>query len=73
MRRLAKIALALAVLFVVGSGERWVLEHAATSASELAVATRMADLVVGEAGASHNPSVRRKAGNGGPGDQADED
>ena len=46
--RLAKIAIALAVLFVVASGERWVLDHSATSASELAVATRMAELVVGE-------------------------
>ena len=46
--RLAKIAIALAVLFVVASGERWVLDHSATSASELVVATRMAELVVGE-------------------------
>ena len=46
--RLAKIALALAMVYAVFSGERWVLEHSATSASELTVATRMADLVVGE-------------------------
>jgi hypothetical protein len=46
--RLAKIAIALAALFVVASGERWVLDHSATSASELVVATRMAELVVGE-------------------------
>lgn len=46
--RLAKIALGLAMVYAVFSGERWVLEHSATSASELTVATRMADLVVGE-------------------------
>ena len=47
--RLARIALALAVLYVMFVGERWVLEHSATAPNELAVATRIADVVIGEA------------------------
>ena len=73
LRRLTKIALALAVLFVVGSGERWVLEHAATSASELTVATRMADLVVGETALPTIPVSVEGVEWGARGDQAGED
>lgn len=47
--QLARIALALAILYVVFVGERWLLEHSATAANELTVATRMADVVIGGA------------------------
>lgn len=45
--RLAKLALALAVLFVMFSGERWVLEHSTAGADELIVATCAANVAFG--------------------------
>ncbi len=65
--RLAKIALALAVLYVMFVGERWVLEHSATAANELTVATRMADVVVGHA----LPAIPAGGGDRTPAGEAD--
>src|SRR5258708_7972581 len=45
--RLAKLALALAVLFVMFNGERWVLEHSPAGADELIVATCAANAAFG--------------------------
>ena len=47
--RLAKLAIALAVLYVMFSGERWVLEHSPAAANELIVATCAVDAVFGDA------------------------
>ena len=47
--RLAKVAIALAVIYVVFIGERWVLEHSPPAANELIVATCVVDVVFGDA------------------------
>jgi len=48
--RLAQLALALALLFVMFSGERWVLEHSTAGADELIVATCAANAAFGTGG-----------------------
>lgn len=71
--RLVKIALALAVLYVVFVGERWVLEHSATAAEELIVATSVADAVTGAAlPASFGGGDTREATDGQAGSNAAE-
>ena len=45
--RLVTIAVALAVLYGMYNGERWLLGDAPASTNELAVATCMADIVFG--------------------------
>ncbi len=47
--RLAKIAIALSLIYVVFIGERWVLEHSPPAANELIVATCVVDVVFGDA------------------------
>jgi hypothetical protein len=51
--RLAKLALALAVLWVMFNGERWMLEHSAAGGNELIVATCAADAVFGNSAAEN--------------------
>ena len=46
--RLVTIAIALAVLYGMYNGERWLLEHSPASANELVVATCVADVVFGD-------------------------
>lgn len=48
--RLTKLALALAILFVMFNGERWVLEHSPAGADELIVATCAANAAFGTGG-----------------------
>ena len=63
LARLAKLAIALGVLYVMFSGERWVLEHSAAGANELIVATCAADAVFGNSGDA-NACTRAGASNG---------
>jgi hypothetical protein len=46
--RLVTIAIALAVLYGMYNGERWLLEHSSASANELTVATCVVDIVFGD-------------------------
>jgi hypothetical protein len=46
--RLVTIAIALAVLYGMYNGERWLLEHSPASMNELTVATCMAGIVFGD-------------------------
>jgi hypothetical protein len=48
--RLATLAIALAALYVMFNGERWMLEHPPAAANELVVATCALDVVFGDAG-----------------------
>ena len=43
------LAMALVVLALMVTGERWMLEHPATAANELIVATCVVDAVFGDA------------------------
>jgi hypothetical protein len=52
--RLATLAIALAALYVMFNGERWVLEHSPPAANELIVATCVADAVFGSTGPAKN-------------------
>jgi len=47
--RLALLAMAFAVLALMVTGEHWMLEHPATAANELIVATCVVDAVFGDA------------------------
>lgn len=47
--RLAKVAIVLAMIYVVFIGERWVLEHSPPAANELIVAICVVDVVFGDA------------------------
>ena len=49
----AKIAIALAVLYVMFNGERWLLEHSPTGANEMIVATCVVDAVFGDAASTN--------------------
>lgn len=46
--RLLTFVIALAILYGMYSGERWLLEHSPASANELSVATCMVDIVFGD-------------------------
>ena len=47
--RLAMLAMAFVVLALMVTGEHWMLEHPATAANELIVATCVVDAVFGDA------------------------
>ena len=47
--RIVTLAIALAVLALMVSGEHWMLEHPASAANELIVATCVVDAVFGDA------------------------
>ena len=62
--RLVTIAIALAVLYGMYNGERWLLERSPSAANELTVATCMAGLVFGD-GAPANVCVAARMGTDG--------
>lgn len=64
--RLATIAIALAVLYGMYNGERWLLEHSPSSANELTVATCMVDIVFGGGAPANVCAAARIATDGEP-------
>ena len=67
--RLVTIAIALAVIYGMYNGERWLLEHSPAPANELSVATCMVDIVFGDGALANLCAGARMATSGAPYDE----